>query len=44
MWIRFEGFFPSNPRISFLEWCEQWADHGYTDGLEDLALEETSED
>jgi hypothetical protein len=43
MWVCYEGFFPSQPRISFLEWCEQWVDHGYRDGLEYLALEEPEE-
>jgi hypothetical protein len=37
MWLSTEGYFPSTPRIGFLDWCEQWAERGYDDGLEDLA-------
>lgn len=38
MWIECDGYFPSVPRVGFLDWCEQWAERGWDDGLIDLVL------
>ena len=46
MWIENEfGYFPSMPRVRFLDWCHQWINRGWNDGLEDLlGLDETEEE
>lgn len=39
MWMENEsGYFPSVPRVGFLDWCEQWVERGWNDGLEDMAV------
>jgi hypothetical protein len=45
MWLTCEfGYFPSVPRIGFLEWCELWVEQGWNDGLEDLIVDEEVEE
>ncbi len=37
MWVEDEfGYQPTNPRIGFLEWCEHWADVGWSESLLDV--------